>query len=119
MRWLADENVETGVVEALRSLGHDVEWVSETASGAEDEDVIAAARAGKRLILTNAKDFGELVFRLGLAAAGIVLLRVSTRDADEKGRHLRRVLPAITDRLRGSFTVVTDDGVRVRALDHR
>jgi predicted nuclease of predicted toxin-antitoxin system len=62
---LADENVPAAVVARLRADGRDVEWVAEALPAASDADVLAWAwRTGRRL-LTDDKDFGELVVRQG------------------------------------------------------
>ena len=46
MRFLADENIEHPVVEALRSAGHDVASVADIAPGAPDEEVLRPRTAG-------------------------------------------------------------------------
>lgn len=116
MRLFADENVEPQVVEALRSLGHDVLCVGECMTGAADDKVLACAAAGERILVTSDKDFGELAFRLGHLATGILLLRLGTEAGAEKARTVSAVLPKIAHRLAGNMVVVTDMGVRLRAL---
>ena len=72
MRILADENVPRPVVLGLRDAGRDVVWVREVARGMPDVGVLAMATGEQRLLVTGDKDFGELVFREGLAmAAGV------------------------------------------------
>ena len=63
MRWIADECVSARLVKLLREAGHDVAYVAEMAAGASDTDLIGLARRENRLLLTDDKDFGELVFR--------------------------------------------------------
>jgi predicted nuclease of predicted toxin-antitoxin system len=63
MRWLADECVAAPLVWFLRAGGHDVLYVAESAAGLSDPDVISLALREKRLLLTEDKDFGDLVFR--------------------------------------------------------
>ena len=50
----------------LAGLGHDVSAVSEIAPGASDEDLLALAYNEQRVLITDDKDFGELVYRRGL-----------------------------------------------------
>lgn len=47
----------------LASLGHDVRAASEVAPGASDEDLLALAYNEQRVLITDDKDFGELVYR--------------------------------------------------------
>ena len=116
MKWLADENIEQAVVDALRAAGHDVLFITEMERGLPDDEVLRQAEADSRILLTNDKDFGELVFRLRRVATGIVLLRFETEVGDEKAVRLKEVLPAIEPRLVGHFAVITQGGVRLRPL---
>ena len=67
MKFLLDEC--TGSVRLRRmlaGLGHDVCTASEIAPGAGDEDLLALAYNEQRVLVTDDKDFGELVYRRGL-----------------------------------------------------
>jgi predicted nuclease of predicted toxin-antitoxin system len=61
VRWLADECVAAPLVAFLRSLGHDVRYVGEAASGVSDAEVVALALRERRLLLTEDKDIRILV----------------------------------------------------------
>jgi predicted nuclease of predicted toxin-antitoxin system len=65
MRFLADESCDGAVVRAMREAGHDVTSVRDTMRGASDRSVLDAALSERRLLLTEDKDFGELVFARG------------------------------------------------------
>ena len=73
MRWLADECVPVPLVAFLRTGGHDVLYVAEAAAGLWNSDVIALALRERWLLLTEDKDFGDLVFRRGRAVPGVVV----------------------------------------------
>ncbi len=76
MRWLADECVDASLVARPRDAGHNVVYMAEIAPAESDADVIARAQRDGRLLLTEDKDFGDLVFRRGRPVPGVVLLRV-------------------------------------------
>jgi predicted nuclease of predicted toxin-antitoxin system len=76
VRWLADEWADAGVVRRLRGAGHDVIYVPEFASGMTDAEVLRRPYGEHRLLLTEDKDFGELVFRLHMPVPGLVLFRL-------------------------------------------
>ena len=80
MRWLADECVAAPLVAFLRTGGHDVPYVAETAAGLSDADVIALALHEDRLLFTEDKDFGDLVFRRDRSVPGVVLMRISREN---------------------------------------
>ncbi|MFQ5809756.1 MAG: DUF5615 family PIN-like protein, partial [Armatimonadota bacterium] len=67
-------------------------------------------------VLTNDKDFGELVYREGKASQGIVLMRLQSEDGVQKAGEVARILPSMEDRLTGHFAVVTEGRVRLRPL---
>ena len=64
MRFLADECCDTGLVASLRNDGHDVLYVFEKKQGITDDEVLLDAYNEGRILLTEDKDFGELVCRV-------------------------------------------------------
>ena len=72
MKFLADECCDASLVSALRADGHDVLYVLETFPGTSDDAILDRAFAEHRILLTEDKDFGELVYRLGRPAHRIV-----------------------------------------------
>ncbi len=80
MKLLANENVPASAIHALRDAGHDVLWARTDLPGATDPHVLERAVRESRLLVTFDKDFGELVYRQGLAAAGgVILFRLNVR----------------------------------------
>lgn len=61
MRILADENMPDRTVELLRMAGHDVHFVKETMPSEADPNVLAVATGENRLLVTQDKDFGDIV----------------------------------------------------------
>jgi|SRR6516165_4759982 len=114
MRFVADENVSRLVIERLRSDGHDV--IAETRSGAPDEDVLNAAGAEGSILITEDRDFGEMVIRQRLGVRGLILLeldRVSNRmEADT----VAEVVSNHADKLLGNLVVIEPGRIRVRPL---
>lgn len=115
MRFLIDESVEYRVVEFLRSEGHDVITVAENAPGLRDTDVLSFAYKTKRILLTNDKDFGTLVFVGRHLHAGVILIRLSKEDAVSKIDKLQAVLSRYSKSLHGAFVVITNEKVRIRS----
>ncbi len=67
---LADENLDRTVVARLRQDGHEVLAVAEMEPGIADTTVLARANERRALLVTEDKDFGELVFRQRLVHVG-------------------------------------------------
>jgi predicted nuclease of predicted toxin-antitoxin system len=72
---VADESCDYAIVSGLRAAGHDVISITETFSGAEDARVIDLASSQRRLLITEDKDFGQLVFSAAKQNSGVVLIR--------------------------------------------
>jgi predicted nuclease of predicted toxin-antitoxin system len=85
VRWLVDECVDADFAALLRWSGHDVVYMSEVAPRAADAEVMNRAARENRLLLTEDKDFGDLVFRQARPVPGIVLLRIDSSRRLRKG----------------------------------
>src|SRR4030043_1582177 len=75
MRFLADESCDFAVVRALRRAGFDVLCISESSPRTEDSEVIRLALHEGRILLTEDKDFGRLVYSHGQDTLGVIFLR--------------------------------------------
>ena len=116
MRWLADECVAAPLVAFLRTGGHDVLYVAEAAAGLNDADVIALALREKRLLLTEDKDFGELVFRRERAVPGVVLMRIGSENSRLKATRLAAAIERYGGGLFGRYMVIEEGRFRSRRL---
>ncbi len=116
MRLLADASVEAPVVAALRSAGHDVLNVHDIDPRMPDDEVILLAHSEGRVLITNDKDFGDLVFHRAAQAPGVLLLRFGGEKGRNKGPTVVRILATMGDRLRGAFTVASRKGIRSRTM---
>jgi predicted nuclease of predicted toxin-antitoxin system len=70
MKLVADESVDRQIVDRLRVDGHQVWYVAEESPSITDEQVLRTARERVSALLTADKDFGELVYRLGVSVHG-------------------------------------------------
>jgi predicted nuclease of predicted toxin-antitoxin system len=114
MRFLADEGVDAAIVTAIRSDGHDVRWMAEEMEGSTDDVVLDAAARDARILITEDKDFGELVFRRRLHHCGVVLVRVDGIANDRKGRIVAQAIAEYQTQLTGAFTVIQHATIRIR-----
>jgi predicted nuclease of predicted toxin-antitoxin system len=113
MRFLADESCDFAIVAALRGAGEDVFAVAHDAPGAEDERVLELARKEGRILLTEDKDFGTLVFADGRPTGGVVFLRYPVQA---RARIVTALVQLVQDRgqqLGGAFTVIEPGRIRI------
>jgi predicted nuclease of predicted toxin-antitoxin system len=116
MRLLADENLHAGLVEWLRSNGHDVLYAAESMAAAPDELLLGRARDEGRVVVTDDKDFGDLVVHRRLSTAGVLLLRLSAPSLAVRIARIAARWTEIERGLPGHLVVVSDRKVRVRPL---
>lgn len=101
---------------ALVDSGHDVLSVLERNPIARDEDVLALALEEDRVLVTEDKDFGELVFVRRLPHACII--RFVDMPVAEKVAAMRDLIERHADAIQdGALIVVTQNRVRVRHLE--
>lgn len=114
MKFVADESVDFSIVKALRSNGMEVFAVAEQEPSVADEDVLALAVRHDAPLLTEDKDFGELVFRLRLPHCGVILLRLGHLTGEAKGPLTAAVILTHLSELPGAFAVFDGYHLRIR-----
>jgi predicted nuclease of predicted toxin-antitoxin system len=79
MRFLLDESADARLGVHLRRLGHDVTAIAvDHVAGIKDSDVLAIARREQRVLITNDRDFGELIVSQGRSHVAAILLRLGS-----------------------------------------
>ena len=113
VRFLADESCDFAVVRALRTSGYDIAAVSEITPRAEDSDVINLAVREERILLTEDKDFGRLVYAHGQKTLGVILLRFPTSVRKQIAKDVVKLVEREGERLIGSFITVQPGRIRI------
>jgi predicted nuclease of predicted toxin-antitoxin system len=114
MRFLVDESTGRKTCELLIEAGHDAVFVGDAMPGSADEVVLSRAESENRILITDDKDFGELVFRLDRPSTGVILLRTSKSNSVRRNRILLDVIKNM--HLEGYFTTVAEKTVKSRKL---
>jgi len=114
MNLLADEGVDKQIVERLRLDGHDVLYVAEMEPSIADEVVLQRANEHGALLLTEDKDFGELVYRQQLVHLGVVLLRLMGLASSTKANLVSKVFEEHRGEVPNAFTVISPGVLRIR-----
>jgi len=117
MRFLADESVSRRVIERLRADGFDVISIGETRSGAPDSVVLELADAEGSILITEDRDFGELVIRQRLGVRGLILLELD-RVSNAAEAEAAEVIRSHADKLPGNLVVIEPGRIRLRPLSH-
>lgn len=115
MRFLIDANIRLSVSVFLKEEGHDVRVLAGTPDhDLSDKEVLSLAVSEKRIILTNDKDFGTLIFFQRRKHSGVVLFRLTDESGEHYQKRLEHALGHFGDRLESHFMVITDFHTRFR-----
>ena len=116
MRFLADENVSRLVIARLRANGLDVVSIGETRPGVPDRDVLETANVEDCILITEDRDFGELVVRQNLAVRGMILLELDQLSNAMEVETVSGVVSTHADKLPGNLVVIEPGRIRIRPL---
>jgi predicted nuclease of predicted toxin-antitoxin system len=90
--------------------------MAEVAPAASDADVMMRARIEGCILLTEDKDFGDLVFRRGESVPGVVVLRIDSTLRDLKAVRLEAAISRFAEKLLGRYTIIEAARFRARPL---
>ena len=118
MRVELDENIPRSARQGLIAAGHDVDTVvDEDLGGASDPQIVAAAAADERLLITLDRGLGDIRAYPAGDHAGILVLRPSAQWARTVAAALAEVVAGhdLTT-LAGTVTVAQRGLLRIRRL---
>lgn len=115
MRFIVDECTGPTVSMWLAEQGHDVYSVSLHSPGWKDNQVLALANEEKRIIITNDRDFGELIYKFKHTHEGVVFMRLSDETINNKIAVLKRLFDSYASSINHeSYITVTEESVRIK-----
>jgi predicted nuclease of predicted toxin-antitoxin system len=113
IRFIVDECTGPLVAKWLLSKNYQVLSIYDNFKGIKDFEILRIAQEEKWVIITNDKDFGELVYKNNFQHHGIVLLRLIDERSSNKIDVLEKLIDNHFDELKGKFIVVTENSVRI------
>ena len=116
MRFIVDECAGPTLAQWLIYHQHNVFSVYEEDRGLDDESVLKRAFTENRILITDDKDFGEMVFRQKKPHRGVILLRLENQRTENKIKVVKRLLEQYADQLVDNFVVVTETTVRIASI---
>lgn len=109
-----DESVDFRLVKRIISAGYEGISIIKNHSGVSDKEVLNIARNNNAIIITEDKDFGELIFSYKENKTGIVLLRYNAKDIDKIFESIIITFKKHNESLYKKFTVISPIKIRVR-----
>src|SRR6478752_9991324 len=115
MQFLANENFPLPSILFPSQVGYSVRSVTESYPGISDIQVINKAESENSIILTFDKDYGEIIFKLGLKnPPAVIFFRFKGEDPKAAGELLADLLKSQKLIVEKKFTVIEKDDIRQR-----
>lgn len=114
MKLLADENLDNEIIMQLRKLNFDVVSIREFYSGYDDFYVLEISFNENRILITEDKDFGELVNKYEQNHCGIILLRLQDISREDKIKLTVESVKNYINEFPLNFTVITSKSIRIK-----
>jgi len=114
MNLIVDESVDFALVRELRNKGITVLSITEDYQGVKDSEVLKISNDKHCLLITEDKDFGELVYRLKLEHFGIMLIRLSDIPRLKRIEIFIEIIESHFEKLENNFSVLTSRGLRIK-----
>lgn len=115
-QFLVDEGCDAIVVRTLRKLNYDVLYVAEISPGKDDQDILTLGYQDQRIIITEDRDFCELVFRDNKPTFGIVLIRISDLNRLDKAVQITTLVNNHLEQLPGAMTTIKVNTIKIRPI---
>jgi predicted nuclease of predicted toxin-antitoxin system len=107
LKFIADVNIEKTIVDFLIKEGFDVKWVADFNKKMSDTELFELSNKERRILITNDKDFGEIVFFQKRINYGIILFRIKGQITFEKVDLLKIVLKNYANKIMEHFVIIT------------
>jgi len=116
LRFLVDNSSGRKLANSLKDKKYDVIYAGDTFPEAEDDEILKKAEKEGRILITNDKDFGELIFRYRKPSSGVILLRLKIDFPEHRTKVLLNLIDKFGVKLRRKFIVASEDRFRIKEL---
>jgi predicted nuclease of predicted toxin-antitoxin system len=108
--------VDQWLIDKLKDHSQDIISIRENYSGISDNEVIRLAKAHKGLIITEDKDFGELIFSYNIRGCSVMLLRYGKSDFMQIEKNVFKALQHYEKKRSHLFMTITGKKIRIRKI---
>jgi predicted nuclease of predicted toxin-antitoxin system len=113
---IIDENVENYWIKLLSDKGFEILSISKDHPQITDRKVIEVAREKGGILLTEDKDFGQLVFAHGIKGLTVVFLRYDQPQYDQIENQVLETISQFYSSEENYFITIKKNSVRIRKI---
>ena len=113
---IVDENVDQWIVEQLLERDYNVLSIREERAGMSDREVIEITASKKGILITEDKDFGELVFSHNLKNCSVILLRYHKSNRKQMVKSIQKILDLQLEDPSHYFFTISKGKIRSRKM---
>ncbi|MGI8584197.1 MAG: DUF5615 family PIN-like protein [Chitinophagaceae bacterium] len=114
MVFIADESTDNNIISSLRENNFSVIAIQEITAGMGDDSILKMCNEAQHILITEDKDFGDLVYHFQMPHHGIILVRCNELSNIEKAKRVVSVIKIHYNDLENSFAVITPSQIRIR-----
>lgn len=111
-----DENIESHWIRLVKNAGLDYFSISEQCFGITDREVIEIAKEKKGLIVTEDKDFGELIFSCGIENVSVLFMRFDQPQYSQIEHYFLKCIEDYLKNPKPCFITITKNKIRIRTM---
>jgi len=113
IRFIIDECVGSSVAKWLSNKSYKIYSIANESYGISDEKILDKAFNEDWVIITNDKDFGDLIFRDKKKHCGVIFMRLDNESSINKIRCLEKLLSYHIKKIKNKFIVLTEKNIRI------
>jgi predicted nuclease of predicted toxin-antitoxin system len=113
---IIDENVEEYWIQLIKSKGYEYFSIRENCHGISDLEVIEIAKNRNGLLITEDKDFGELLFSYGIEKVSVLFMRYDQPQYQQIEKHFLQCLNDYLNNPEVRFITITKTKIRIRKM---
>lgn len=111
-----DENVERYWISLIKNLGYPSISIAEVFPGITDKQVVEIVKSHEGLLVTEDKDFGELIFAHGITRVSVILLRYDQPQYLQIEKALLKCIKEYLDNPTKKFITISKTKIREISL---
>lgn len=112
MKFLVDESIEYPFFTFLKNKKFDVKSVIDIKTGMTDKEVLKLAFDEKRILITNDKDFGQLIIHYRIPTKGIIIFSLPEETTRSKIKIFSNVFKKIKNKIYNNLVIIKRKSIR-------